>query len=387
MLVSNQCFPPSRRAAASRMGSFAKYWSRLTTVSVISPQHGLAENGYGRIRFPLTTRRLDFLRLTYLSPRLLRLARSLRPDIVFVSFPLAWQLFEGYLLSRRLKCPLVVDIRDLPVAMFSFSEDSLPRRIFNTCMRSIAHYVSRKGSRITTVTDWLRQELIKALNYPPSRISVIRNGSETELFAKALKVKKEFDVVYSGVINSPIRDPGVILRYLSHLADLLPSLRILLISYISPGFAKRFSKEIERLGLVDKLVFEEMGPPEESPERLGRARLGFNSLIPRCETCIGAIGAKEYEYLAAGLPVVGLMDPEYYIESGRLIVGNKVGILHQDPKRLAAETAALLKDPARLRRMSKRARKVGERFDRKRLAEDYYYKVILPAWQEFNAKG
>jgi len=115
--------------------------------------------------------------------------------------------------------------------------------------------------------------------------------------------------------------------------------------------------------------------------------LCFNSLIQRCTTCIGAVGAKEHEYLAAGLPVIGLMYPEFYIESGKLIVDNGAGIMDQDPKRLAEETAALLRNPARLRAMSKQARKVGERFDRKRLAEDYYYKVILPAWQEFNAKG
>lgn len=46
--------------------------------------------------------------------------------------------------------------------------------------------------------------------------------------------------------------------------------------------------------------------------------------------------------------------------------------------------AALLKDKKRLRKMSRQARKVGERFDRRRLAEDYFYNVILPAWKEHN---
>jgi len=268
--------------------------------------------------------------------------------------------------------------------MFPLKEGSLLRLIFNLSMRLLSNYLFRKASRIATVTDWLRQELVKALNYTSARIFVVRNGSEVECFAKALQVKKEFDLVYSGTLT-PVRDPQSILRYFRRLADIYPSLRLFFVSHINSSIKMEFLRGIEELDLSDKIVFEQRDSPEGLPERLGRACLGLNSLLSGYPAYRGAIGAKEYEYLAAGLPVVGLMDPEYYIESGRLIVGNKVGILHQDPKRLAAETAALLKDSVRLRKMSKRARKVGERFDRKRLAEEYYYKVILPAWQEFNA--
>jgi glycosyltransferase involved in cell wall biosynthesis len=385
MLVIDQCFPPNHSAPASRLHSFAKYWSRLARVSVITPVYISPQDNYTRVPFPLTKWRLDFFRLPQFFPRLLHLAKQLQPDIVFASFPIAWQLLEAYMLASRLGCPLIVDIRDLPKWSYATDEGSLIRRIFNSALKSISHYVCQKATRIVTVTNWLKHDLVETLNYPEEKIQIVRNGSETRLFAKALRVRKEFDLVYSGVLAGSFRDPQAILDYLGFLVRLYPPLKVLFITKMTLSNTEMFLRRIKELGLVDKVAFEKMGSPEELPKRLGRARLGFNSLIPRCETCIGAIGAKEYEYLAAGLPVMGLMDPDYYIESGRLIVGNNAGIFNQDPERLAIETAALLKDPVRLRRMSKQARKVGERFDRKRLAEEYYYKVILPAWQEFNA--
>lgn len=387
MLVSKGHFPPDRRAAATRLHSRAKYWGRLTTVSVVSPEYSPPEGDYRRIQFPLIRWRLDFLRLPYLFPRLLRIARRLDPDIIYVSYPIAWQLLEGYLLAFRLRCPLVVSIADFPSMSNSVTKGSLKRRIFNALIQFITYHVSRKASRIVAVTDYLRQDLIKTLDYPPEKIFVIRNGSEVELFAKALKVKKEFDLVYSGVIDGYGRDPNAMLLYFRYLADLYPSLKILFISYIIPSIKNEILRGIQERNLNDNVIFEDMVSPEELPEYLGRSRLGFNSFIPKRTSCIGAVGAKEYEYLAAGLPVVGLMDPDFYIESKRLTVDNKVGILHQDPKRLAEETAALLKNPSRLRRMSRKARAVGERFDRRQQVEECFYKVILPVYRACNLKG
>lgn len=279
----------------------------------------------------------------------------------------------------------MVDVRDLPSAMFPLAGFSLLRVVYNALMSWMTNHILKKASRIGTVTPWLKQELISDFNCSPTRITVIRNGSATRLFAKAFVVKKEFDLVYSGMLVSPIRNPKAMVKYLRYLTDLYPSLRVLVISDLTGLVGREFLEEARREDLLNHLTLEGLVPSEELPERLGRARLGFTSLKPGVYSYRGVASAKVYEYLAAGLPVVGLLDGEFYLEEGWLVTDNQAGILHQGPERLAAETAALLKDPARLRKMSKRARKVGERFDRKRLAEEYYYKVILSAWKEFNA--
>ncbi|MEA3311955.1 MAG: glycosyltransferase [candidate division WOR-3 bacterium] len=374
-----------RRAGSSRLHSFAKYWSRLTLVSVISPEYGQPEGKYSRIQYPIPTYGLANLNFLRVLPHLLRFVQRMVVDVVFSSYPQpSGQFLTEYLLARRLGCPLVVDIRDLPTAMLTVKKGTFLGRITKRLRHRLIHYFFSKATRIGTVTDHLREQLIKALNYQPARIYVIRNGSETELFKRAFTVKKEFDLVFSGKLFN-YRDPQSMLRFLRELADLYPALKVLFIAEVGKQVEEEFFQGIRDLDLCGNIELEEMGPPELLPERLGRARLGFTSLKPRLNSYEGVASAKNYEYLASGLPVIGLLDSDFYIELRRLITDNQVGILHPHPKLLAEQTAALLKDPARLRRMSKRARKVGERFDRKRLAEEYYYKVILPAWEEFNA--
>jgi len=384
ILILAPFFPPYKGAAASRLHSFAKYWSALTQVTVVAPEHVDKPTDYNRLVFPLAKWRLDFLRLPWTFPKLLTTVKRFAPDIVIVSIPPVWPLEEGYLLGKRLGCPLILDVRDLPTADSRTKSSSVPRRILRSLTINISRYLGQKAVRVTTVTDWCKEELTAFLGFSPRQVYVICNGSETSFSKKALSIKKEFDLVYSGTLIS-IRNPAGLLKYLRFLAGLYPSLHALFISNLDNPIGREFLEGIDRLGLRKNVFIEFPHPPEKLPGLLGRARLGLNTLLGDCPAYRGAIGAKEYEYLAAGLPVMGLMDPDYYIESGKLIVVNNVGIMDQDPKRLAAETAALLKDSVRLRRMSKRARKVGERFDRKRLAEEYYYKVILPAWKEFNA--
>jgi|GEM_PF-1958590 len=381
ILLLAPIFPPFKGAVASRLHSLANYWSEFTRVTVISPYEGFPDQPYDLINFPLTRYRWEFLRILYLLPRLLRLARGLKPDVVVASIPPAWPLVEGHLLARRLGCEFILDVRDLPTADVRRTKTSLFRGILHALMIFISRHFGRKASRIVTVTDWFRKELIRFLDYPPSRVFVIRNGSETELFEKALSVKKEFDIVYSGTLIH-VRNPAGILRYLRFLADLYPSLRVLFLSDLDNPIGREFLAGIGRLGLGKNVFIEATRPPEELPGLLGRARLGLNALMPEHPAYRGAIGAKGYEYLAAGLPIVGLLDPDFYIEARRLIADNDVGIIDPDPEKLAEETVKLLKDNWRLSLMSKRARALGERFDRRKQAKDYFHNVIVPAWEE-----
>ncbi|TET22653.1 MAG: hypothetical protein E3J71_05175 [Candidatus Stahlbacteria bacterium] len=386
ILVEQKHFPPSHKAASSRIHSLARYWSNLAYVTVVTHKSGNSDEGYSRIAFPLTGPRMDFLKLPSRFPKLLHLVRGLKVDVIFASFPPTWQILEGYLLSRRLGCPLVVDIRDLPAAMFPLKEGSFVRRIFNLSMRFVSYHLFCKASRIATVTDWLRKELIKTLSYRRKPIFLIPNGSDVRLFEKALRVKKEFDLVYSGTLI-PVRNPVLMLKFLHCLRDIYPRLKLLFLSDIlETALGSQFILGLRQFDLSKNVEFERMTSLRQIPDYLGKARLGIDSLFPEVYSHKGVASAKDYEYLAAGLPVVGLLDPGFYVETKRLILDNGAGIIDPDPESLARKTVDLLKDPARLREMSKRAREVGMRFDRKRLAEEYYYNVILPAWREFNAR-
>lgn len=378
ILMLAPLFPPFRGAVSSRLESFARHWSKLARVTVISAYPGEAkEKGYSLIKFPLARWRFEPLKIIFIHSKLHSLVKDLNPDVIFVSIPPVWPLVEGVLIAQRLGKRLILDIRDLPTADSRIVVNSLLRKIFYRLTVFISKYFGKKASRIATVTYWLREEVKKFYNFEENRVYVISNGSETASFKASLSIPKEFDVVYAGTLIY-VRNPTGILRLLNEVRRFYPSLKALIISNLDTQVGRLFLKEIHELKLGDNVFVNEPCFPAELPMWLGKAKLGLNSLIPDLQNYRGAIGAKEYEYLAAGLPIVGLMDPDFYVESGKLIVGNGAGIMNQDPRQLAKETAALLKDTVRLRKMSKRAREVGMRFDRKKLAEECYYKVILP---------
>jgi len=290
------------------------------------------------------------------------------------------------LLSKHLGVPFILDIRDLPESTYPKDEGSLIRRLFNSSMQFLSNYLIRKASRITTVTDLLRDTLKTRYPLISSKVEVIRNGSESGLFESFVSSRKEYDIIYSGHLPS-IRAPQAILKYLRFLADLRPALKVLFLSSLNTtSVGLTFRQGLKDLNLTRHVTIRDLQPHIQLVKALKSAKLGLDSHKSAIGSERGAISAKDYEYLAAGLPVVGLLDPGFYVETKHLILDNDVGILDPDPGSLARKTAALLNDPQRLLKMSKRAREVGMRFNRKRLAEKYYREVILPALMEFTSR-
>ncbi|NLI97860.1 glycosyltransferase family 4 protein [bacterium] len=377
ILVEDRHFPPSKQAAASRIGAFAKYWSRRSQVVVVTHQISVFESEYFRFSFPLAKKRWDFLKLPWILPRLLKLARQIKPDIIFVSFPFIWQAVEGCYLMKRLGCPLILDIRDLPEAVLPLNKIPILHYFMNLLQRVLALIVIPKVSSISTVTEWLKKEIQEKFKYDPKRIFVIRNGSEASNSNKSSKREKKFDLVYSGMLASDARNPRGIIDYIYEMVKIFPLLRVRVISDLETRQGREFLEGLKLRGLTKNFEFEEMVPPKELTGRLRSAKLGLNSLAYGLLAHKGAVGAKEYDYLMAGLPVVCLMDPSLYVESRGLILGNGVGIMDPDPEKLAEKTVRLLNDEKRLREMSEKARRLGRRFDRKKLADDFYRDVIL----------
>ncbi len=378
-------FPPYKGAVSSRLESFARYWTRFATVTVITTEASKEPETYRRIVIPLAKWRFDFLKMPYRFPALLRQVKRISPDILFASIPPVWPLLEAHFLSKRLGLPLTVDVRDLPTSTYPIDKVFSVRRGFNLLAQTLSRYLLRKKRGAVTVTECVLDQLREFADISGFKGWVIRNGSEIEHFKRSRTAGKKYDIVYSGTFIL-VRNPKSIFKYLLTLRELFPQVKVLfLVDFVDKKIEEQFRTDLKKHSMEENVDFQDMTSTERIPEFLGRARLGLDSLVSSSHTYKGAVSAKDYEYLAAGLPVVGLIDPDFYVETRRIISDNAVGILDPDPLSLARKTAELLKNPLRLKEMSDKARKVGERFDRKLLAEEYYRKVILPAWRRFSA--
>lgn len=379
-------FPPFMGAVSSRLESFARYWAQYARVTVINTEAFKEDKPYGRMVFPLTRWRFDFLKIAYYFPKLFRLVKEMSPDILFASIPPVWPLFETYLLSKRLGLPLIVDVRDLPASTYPTNTGLSFRWGFNVMGQAVSRYLLGRTKRAITVTECVLDQLKEFVRTEEFKGTVIQNGSEIEQFRNTRVNGKKYDIVYSGTLIS-VRDPKSMIKYLSYLREFYPQLSVLFLSDINcTNLGKRFILDLKKTSLDRNVEIENMTSKGRVFDYLCRAKLGLDSLAPGVLSHKGVASSKDYEYLAAGLPVVGLLDPDFYVETRRLISDNAVGILDPDPSSLARKTAELLKNPLRLKEMSDKARKVGERFDRKLLAEKYYRKVILPAWKKFSAE-
>jgi len=380
ILMIAPLFPPFRGAVSSRLSSFARHWSKFTKVTVVTPYAEDETVGYNRIIFPLTRWRLEPLRIPYTIPKLLRIVHRLKPDIVLSSIPPVWSLLEGYLLAKRLQIPLVLDVRDLPTSDVRHSRMSIWRKIFRFFSISTAKYLIQKASQIVTVTEYFKKDLYDFLKLPSKDISIIHNGAEIRHFKDKLQVEKKFDIIYSGSFPF-IRDQEALLKFFSILIQLYPRLKVCFSSNLNTPLGRHFLTLADKYNLRNHFELIDMCDPEFLPYRLKSAKLGISPLRYGFDPYRGVISAKVFEYLAAGLPVLGLSDPEYYVEEGKLIFDNDAGIVDPDPKELAKKTVILLNNPFRMKEMSKCAKKVGEMFDRGRLASEYYEKVIRPLFK------
>jgi glycosyltransferase involved in cell wall biosynthesis len=106
-------------------------------------------------------------------PRVARMARSCRPDIVDAH----WGYPDGvaaFFLSRMLRLPLVITVRGSDINVF------LQERMRGAILR----YVLRRAERIIAVSDSLKRSLI-ASGVPESQVIVVRNGIDTDVFVPA----------------------------------------------------------------------------------------------------------------------------------------------------------------------------------------------------------
>ena len=179
-------------------------------------------------------------------------------------------------------------------------------------------------------------------NYPLTEIPLARPECETSGY---------FEVVYCGSVGTH-QKLDMIIESVRQWPD-RTVFRI--IGKSDSSIAEHLAARARDLGVADRVLFDGWVPYDELPSRLTTCTLGILLLDPSYEQFRTALSAsnKRYQYMQAGLPQIGDMNPGV----AKLLEGQGIGrcLTEFTHTQLAALVAEYEVDPARCRKEGARA--------------------------------
>ncbi len=292
--------------------------------------------------------------------RLYRLVRKMRPHIVHTHTAKAGAL--GRLAARLAGVPVVIHTYHGHIFQGYFP--SLKTRLFLNTER----WLARGTDRLLTVSEAVRQDLLRRGIGSPERLSVVPLGLDLDPLIQCEMVRGQLraelgvgDVPLVGIIARlvPIKRHEDFLAAATVVASRIPNCRFLVVG--DGELRGRLEARSRELGLGGRVHF-----------------LGWRGDLPRIYADLDLVALSSAN---EGLPV-SLIEA---MAAGRPVVATRVGgvpdlvehgvtgllVSPEDPAALAEATMALLTDPERRRAMGEAGRKrVHPAFSAERLVED-----------------
>ncbi len=212
-----------------------------------------------------------------------------------------------------------------------------------------------------SVTDKLKEELVNLYAVPESKIIVINNGANTDLFKpmNQERVKAELRLEeskkYVCFVGNLAAWQGV--EFLIYAAPLIlekcPDVRFLV---VGDGAMKNKLLEItSEFGLLDKFIFTGRVPYESVPLYINAADVCVAPFIKGRNAKIGLSALKTYEYLACGKPIVASSIPG--VKDLIEFSGGGISVSPENPEELANAVVELILNENTRTLMGERGRK------------------------------
>jgi len=275
-----------------------------------------------------------------------------RFDIVFDNQCLAWGLLgiraAGTPVVSVIHHPLHID-READFAVDPTFLKKLKRTLyFPLLMQQI---VAQRLDKIVTVSEASRREIERYFGIPEKAVSVVYNGTDTELFRPVPGTPKEADLLFVGRTEDRKKGIGTLLEALAKLPREI-TLKIVDGRIPDDGLVMRLIRRHRLEGRV--LLHRRM---LELPELVVQYSTARAAVVP---SFFEGFGFPASEAMACGLPVIanaaGAL-PEVIGTDGK--AGRLVPA--RDPDALAAAIRDVLADPARAEAMGRAARARVER--------------------------
>ncbi|MHC1756411.1 MAG: glycosyltransferase family 4 protein [Methanosarcina sp.] len=284
-----------------------------------------------------------------------------RPDVLYLrqnSFP-----FFPIALCNILKIPTIVEVNGLVMDELKVSPDSksFAYRVFSYLALRSERFNYRHCDRIVSVTDKLKDELVRLYSVPAEKVLVINNGANTDIFkpmdqnqARA-RLGLDDSKKYVCFVGHLAAWQGVeFLIYSSPLIlEKCPDVRFLVVG--DGVMRERLLKIASEMGLSEKFTFTGRVPYEDVPVYINAADICVAPFIKERNSKIGLSALKTYEYLACGKPIVAssISGVKDLID----LSGGGIPVTPENPEELANAVVKLISDQKTRSTMGEQGRK------------------------------
>lgn len=244
----------------------------------------------------------------------LRLIKEYGVSAIFSTFPIATAHQIGFQLSKKSGLPWIAEFRD-PMWQGDYPPD--PRQ--NSMWRDLESKVFERANGVVVTTPGaVRLYASRYSNFARSRIRLIENGYDEEVFVRArdagsgIKVvdpgeAPAFTLLHSGVVYPSERDPSQLFAALSAMkrrGDI--SATLLRVLFRASGHDELLQKQIDESGISDIVHLE---PSIDYLDALREMIAADGLLVLQASNCNEQVPAKLYEYFRARRPILALTDP------------------------------------------------------------------------------
>lgn len=245
--------------------------------------------------------------LSYVIPAVIAGLRSRRPAVVYASTPHLFAPIAGWLLARRYRVPLVVEIRDLWPQVLVDMGRLRAGSWLHRALTAVEEWAYRRAIAIVVLADGLADELGRH-GIPRERVHFIPNGAEPDDFVpsaerETLRSRYEMEgmvFVYTGA-HGQANGLDLLLDAAKEIARDYADAQILL---VGDGTDKpRLRDRTTREGLQN-VRFHDPIPKAEMPDLLAAADCGVHVLADVPLFRYGVSPNKVVDYMAAERPVI-----------------------------------------------------------------------------------
>ena len=293
-----------------------------------------------------------------------------KPDGVIGSSPQLLVALSGWWLAWRKRVPFVFEVRDLwPESLAAVGVGGEGSSL-HRALGAIAEFLYRRADQIVVVTLAFKDHLMRHWQVPGSKISIVENGVETELFRSGVAAivpgtEDRFLICYIGTMGMA-HGLETLIAAAERLQTALPKAMFLL---IGEGAEKERIVELATARGLANVRFLAQQPREQIPAYISASDVCL-VMLRKTELFKAVIPTKLLEYMACERPVIVAVDGQ-----ARQIVeesGAGIFVEPEDSNALVEAVLALAADREARRRMGINARQyIVERFSREQTAQNY----------------